>query len=262
LRIKSLVYEMKRVSLRIRKAVCAAGLSIVVLSGITSCEEVREAGFQITGTVRDSQSLTPLAVVDVTVADGRSNGQVFNESEVIDTTGIDGRYYYGAIGAGRPGNQLLIFRKAGYWELVRNQSDAIEEGDGRYRLDVSLEREGPPIAVDLLDWYLELSNQDSQDIYAIFTLHMRNRSGLGANINFIRVEFVRSSDGRIEGFPEIGADEVIRQTGSNRLEPNQTREETFVTGSRPSPKFSWKIHFTVSFTDDVGNKFDVIIEYP
>jgi hypothetical protein len=88
-----------------------------------------------------------------------------------------------------------------------------------------------------------------------FRFRLQESAGLGANINFIRVEIFRPTGEFIER-QEGGAGEIINQTGTNRLEANETREETVIFGFRATVKKGRLIRFTVGMTDDRGNNQD------
>lgn len=55
---------------------------------------------------------------------------------------------------------------------------------------------------------------------------------------------------------EVGAGEITRQTGTNRLLANQTRELTVAIGFRATVKSGRTITLTVGMTDDQGNNHD------
>lgn len=77
--------------------------------------------------------------------------------------------------------------------------------------------------------------------YAFFTLTLRNTGGVGANLNFIRVE---NKNG--QPILELGADHFINAFGSNRLEAGDTLD--FVLTSQ----LGYVV--IVGYGDDNGNK--------
>ena len=89
----------------------------------------------------------------------------------------------------------------------------------------------------------------------IFILEIVESGGLGANINFIRVDVFRATGEFVER-SEVGAGEITRQTGTNRLLANETRELTVVMGFRATVKSGRTITLTVGMTDDQGNNHD------
>lgn len=89
---------------------------------------------------------------------------------------------------------------------------------------------------------------------------MTESAGLGANINFFRLEVFRAT-GEFEERKEIGANDVVAVTGSNRLEANQTRTESVVFLFRSTVKRGRTLRLTVGFTDDNGNEINKVEEF-
>jgi len=111
------------------------------------------------------------------------------------------------------------------------------------------------ISVEVLGFAAVGSGQGN--LFAI-GLRMTERAGLGANINFIRLEVFRAT-GEFEERQEIGANDLIQQTGSNRLEARATRElnpVVFTFGA--TIKKGRTLQVTVGFTDDRGNRIDIV----
>ena len=89
---------------------------------------------------------------------------------------------------------------------------------------------------------------------------MTESAGLGANINFFRLEVFRAT-GELEERREIGADEIVAVTGSNRLEANQSRTESVGFLFRATVKRGRTLHLTVGFTDDQGNNINIVEQF-
>lgn len=81
---------------------------------------------------------------------------------------------------------------------------------------------------------------------------LEESAGMGCNINFIRLEAYRPN-GMFEERQELGADQVINQTGTNRLEANETRDPTVVFAFRAIIEKGRKLMFWVNMTDDRGS---------
>jgi hypothetical protein len=113
------------------------------------------------------------------------------------------------------------------------------------------------IKVDVVDAGVLASGQGN---LLFMDLKMVESGGLGANINFIRVEIFKAT-GEFEERQEIGADDIIDETGSNRLEKNATREESWVLLFRATIKSGRLLNVTVGFTDDAGNDIDEVTEF-
>jgi hypothetical protein len=114
---------------------------------------------------------------------------------------------------------------------------------------------GPDAAVIILTVLDAAYAAGGQGNLVGFQFRLQETAGLGANMDFIRVEIFRPTGEFIER-QEGGAGEIINQLGSNRLEANQTREETVVFGFRATVKKGRLIRFTVGMTDDKGNNQD------
>jgi hypothetical protein len=88
-------------------------------------------------------------------------------------------------------------------------------------------------------------------------LRMTESAGLGANINFVRLE-VFTALGAFEERQEIGSGSIIAQTGSNRLEGNATRTLNALFGFNATIKSGRIIQVTIGFTDDRGNSTNFV----
>jgi hypothetical protein len=93
-----------------------------------------------------------------------------------------------------------------------------------------------------------------------FSFRLQESAGLGANINFIRVEIFRPTGEFVER-QEIGSGEIVNQTGTNRLEANESRDMTVIMGFRAAVKKGRIIRLTVGMTDDRGNNQDKWKDY-
>ena len=80
-------------------------------------------------------------------------------------------------------------------------------------------------------------------------------AGLGANINFARLEVFRAT-GELEERAEIGSNDIIAGVGDNRLEANETEEATLTFLFRATVKTGRQLVLTLGFTDDNGNDIE------
>lgn len=95
----------------------------------------------------------------------------------------------------------------------------------------------------------------------VFDLTIIETGGGGANINFIALDVVRPTGEFVER-SEIGAGEIIRVTGSNRIEANETRVlEDVAFLFRSAFKGGPTMVVTVGFTDDTGRDFESVISF-
>lgn len=94
----------------------------------------------------------------------------------------------------------------------------------------------------------------------VFELRMEESAGLGANINFIRIDLFRAT-GEFEERSEIGAGTIEEQTGSNRLDADETREITPFFFFRATVKSGRQVRLTVGFTDDMGNDLEWVADF-
>jgi hypothetical protein len=93
-----------------------------------------------------------------------------------------------------------------------------------------------------------------------FELRITESAGLGANINFIRVDVFRAT-GLFEERQEIGSGQIIAQTGSNRLEASQTRNMTAILTFNATVKRGRILRLTLGTTDDRGNSVDHVADF-
>lgn len=112
---------------------------------------------------------------------------------------------------------------------------------------------GPSAAVILLD-VIDFGLLASQGSGALFGLELRMRetAGLGANINYIRLDVLRAT-GELEERSEIGANEIVSELGTNRVGPNATWQNVVVFFFRATIKRGRQLIVTVNLTDDRGN---------
>ena len=100
----------------------------------------------------------------------------------------------------------------------------------------------------------------SGNLFAI-GLRLTETAGVGANINFIRLEVFRAT-GEFEERQEIGAGQITSQTGSNRLAANSTRDLNPVLFTfNATVKSGRIIRVTTGFTDDRGNNFEFVEDF-
>lgn len=93
-----------------------------------------------------------------------------------------------------------------------------------------------------------------------FQLRMEESAGLGANINFIRIELFRAT-GEFEERSEIGAGAIEDQTGSNRIDADETREIAPFFFFRATVKRGRQVQLTADFTDDMGNDLEWVADF-
>ena len=92
-------------------------------------------------------------------------------------------------------------------------------------------------------------------------LRVTESAGVGANINFIRLDVFRAT-GQFEERKEIGAGQITAQTGSNRLTANSTRDlDPVLFLFNATVKKGRIIRVTVGFTDDRGNNFEFVEDF-
>lgn len=116
---------------------------------------------------------------------------------------------------------------------------------------------GPTAAVillDVLDFGL-LSVQGGGAVFGV-ELRMRETAGLGANINYIRLDYLKAT-GELEERAEIGANDIISELGTNRIGPNATWQEVVGFFFRASIKKGRMLIVIVNLTDDRGNTVDL-----
>ena len=89
---------------------------------------------------------------------------------------------------------------------------------------------------------------------------MTESAGVGAHINFARLEVFRAT-GELEERQEIGAGKIISGADDNRLEGNSTETATATFLFRATVKKGRMLHYTVGFTDDGGHDHDVVKEF-
>ncbi len=116
---------------------------------------------------------------------------------------------------------------------------------------------GPTAGVfllDVIDFGL-LSSEASGNLFGV-ELRIRETAGLGGNINFIRLDYYRAT-GELEERSEIGANDIVSELGTNRIERNATWQETAVFFFRASIKKGRQLIVFVSITDDRGNTVEL-----
>ena len=87
-----------------------------------------------------------------------------------------------------------------------------------------------------------------------FTLRLAESAGLGANINFIRME-VYSPGGTLLERVEVGANNF---GGNNRLNAMQTRDLAVRIGFNAQPETGRYVLISVGLTDDRGNNSTLV----
>ena len=100
-----------------------------------------------------------------------------------------------------------------------------------------------------------LSSDGSGNLFGV-ELRIQETAGLGGAMNFIRLDYFRAT-GELEERAEIGADDIVSELGTNRIEANATWHETPVFFFRASIKKGRQLTVTVSITDDRGNAVEL-----
>ena len=89
---------------------------------------------------------------------------------------------------------------------------------------------------------------------------MTESAGVGAHINFARLEVFRAT-GELEERKEIGAGQIIRGVDDNRLEGNTSETATATFLFRATIKKGRKLRYTMGFTDDGGHDHELVEEF-
>jgi len=89
---------------------------------------------------------------------------------------------------------------------------------------------------------------------------LRETAGVGANINFLRLEIFRAT-GEFEERTEIGAADIIAGIGDNRLAANSTESMILRFFFRATVKTGRQMLLTVNLTDDRGNNLQATFPY-
>ncbi len=89
---------------------------------------------------------------------------------------------------------------------------------------------------------------------------LRESGGVGANINFFRLDIYRAT-GEFEERSEIGSGQIIAGIGDNRLEANSTESVTLTFFFRATVKKGRQMLLTVNLTDDRGNNLEATFPY-
>jgi hypothetical protein len=89
---------------------------------------------------------------------------------------------------------------------------------------------------------------------------MTESAGVGAHINFARLEVFRAT-GELEERKEIGAGKFILGVDDNRLEGNTSETATATFLFRATIKKGRTLRYTMGFTDDGGNDHELVKEF-
>ena len=85
------------------------------------------------------------------------------------------------------------------------------------------------------------------------SIELRETAGFGANINFVQLRFFQEAgDAEALEVSSLGADAIIAQTGSNRIEGRSSRELTLSFDHDSDPAASAG-ELVFDFTDDAAN---------
>jgi hypothetical protein len=118
----------------------------------------------------------------------------------------------------------------------------------------------PPMAeisVEVLDFGALVSGQGNLFFVSV---RLEESGGVGANINFARLEVFRAT-GELEERQEVGAGQIIAGVGDNRLESNTTEEATITFLFRATVKRGRQLRLTMGFTDDFGNDHESVEDF-
>ena len=122
----------------------------------------------------------------------------------------------------------------------------------------------PPPAPSKADIDLEVLNfgtfeNDGGDFFQI-EFRLTERAGVGANINFARLEVFRATGEFVER-NEIGAGQIIRGVDDNRLEGNTSETAVAWFLFRAAVKKGRTLRYTMGFTDDGGHDHELVEEF-
>jgi hypothetical protein len=120
---------------------------------------------------------------------------------------------------------------------------------------------GPTAGVfllDVIDFGL-LASESSGSLFGV-ELRIRETAGVGGHINYIRLDVLRAT-GELEERAEIGANDIVSELGTNRIEANATWQETAVFFFRATIKKGRQLIVTVNITDDRSNTVDLREEF-
>ncbi len=98
---------------------------------------------------------------------------------------------------------------------------------------------------------LIIQSQASGNLFGV-ELRVQETAGVGGNMNFIRLDYLRAT-GDLEERAEIGASDIIRDLGTNRIAPSSSWQNVVIFFFRASIKKGRQLIVTVNITDDRGN---------
>lgn len=113
------------------------------------------------------------------------------------------------------------------------------------------------VEVDVIDAFALVSGQGN---LLLMELRMEEKGGLGVKLNFIRVEVFRAT-GEFEERREIGSDDIVEQSGTNRLEANASRQDQWGLLFNATVKKGRTLAVTVGYTDDRGNDASKVLRF-
>jgi len=219
-------------------------LPVVMILACCDSDVVVDYGFILEGTVIDGRTLVPQANVQVAVAwNGDRNGAF----QSVATTSADGRYRYDWLGPTRPVG-VHRFRKRGFADFFADESEIVQLEQITFRLDAVLERDGSTVDIEISD--AATGGLESGSL-VVFTLTLEEYVGIGRNLDRIRVVRSRVS-GEVDADTELGANEIIQQSGSNRLEANDRRRLELHARFASPPRASASHRVIVILTNDHG----------
>jgi hypothetical protein len=113
------------------------------------------------------------------------------------------------------------------------------------------------IDVELLEFGGFLSGQGN--LFQV-TIRITESGGVGAHINFARLEIFRAT-GELEERREIGAGQLIEGLGDNELDANSTEAIVLTFFFNATGKSGRTLLLTMGFTDDSGNDHESMDEF-
>ena len=118
----------------------------------------------------------------------------------------------------------------------------------------------PPMANIMLEVLRVGAFSNNEGNFFQIEFRMTESAGVGAHINFARLEVFRAT-GELEERREIGAGQIIRGVDDNRLEGNSTETATATFLFRATIKKGRTLRYTMGFTDDGGHDHELVEEF-
>ena len=113
------------------------------------------------------------------------------------------------------------------------------------------------IDLDLLEFGVFLNDEGT---FFQVEFRLTESAGVGANINFARLEVFRATGEFVER-KEIGAEQIVRGVDDNRLEGNTSETAVARFLFRATVKKGRTLRYTMGFTDDGGNDHELVEDF-